>query len=375
MKYYIIAGEASGDLHASALMGALKKLDPGARFRCYGGDLMKAQGAELVKHFRDLAFMGFWEVITHLRIILSNIRFCKKDILRFSPDVLILVDYPGFNLRMASFAARKRIRVFYYISPQLWAWHSSRVEVIKKYVERMFVILPFEEKFYRDHGCTVDFVGHPLMDAVTGSRIYPSRDEFLVANGFTDNPIIALLPGSRRQEIRRMLRVMIRVIPRFPGYQFIVAMAPAIPEVFYLRIIEGDRLNLVSGQTYELLKHSEAALVTSGTATLETALMDIPQVVCYRASRISFLIARLLVHVKFISLVNLIMGKEVVKELIQHFLTPDNLTEELNKILDPGQRQRIRQEYSHLKTMLGGEGASGRAAALMIQYLSAKTVR
>jgi len=370
MRYYLIAGEASGDLHASNLMKELKKQDPGADFRCWGGDLMQQQGGELVKHYRDLAFMGFLEVVTHLKEINENLKFCEKDLLHFRPDVIILVDYPGFNMRIARFAHRHGIRVFYYISPQLWAWRSSRVRLIRKFVDRMFVILPFEKNFYAGYDYSVDFVGHPLLDVIHDTMPVLSKAEFLAINGLSDDPIIALLPGSRKMEIGKILRIMLSVIPYYKEYQFAVAAAPSIPEQFYNEILQGTSVKLLTNQTYDLLKHSTAALVTSGTATLESALMGVPQVVCYKGNFLSYAIARKIVHVKYISLVNLIAGKALVKELIQQGLTTGNLIEELNNILHNFEFQvRIKESYKELLKLLGGEGASERTATLMIQYL------
>lgn len=371
MKYYIIAGEASGDLHASNLMRALKTEDPQAEFRCWGGDLMQEAGGTVVKHYRDLAFMGFLEVALNIRTILRNFRFCEKDMISWKPDVVILVDYPGFNLRMARFACAHGFRVFYYISPQLWAWRSSRVKKIKRYVERMFVILPFEQEFYRKYGYEVDFVGHPLPDAIdheTTNASGTGEDLTALSGG---RPVIALLPGSREQEISAILQIMLKVIPEFPEYSFIIGAAPAIPASFYRSLTAGYDVKLVEGRTHDLLRIAVAALVTSGTATLETALFRVPQVVCYKGSALSFWIARQVVNVRFISLVNLIMDRETVKELIQHEFTPRRLTTELQHILEEDQRSRILADYARLAEILGGKGASARAARLMVQYLQA----
>lgn len=364
MKYYIIAGEASGDLHASNLMKALKKLDSNAQFRCWGGDLMKAQGAELVKHYRDLAFMGFTEVIMNLKTILGNIDFCKKDISLHKPDVLILVDYPGFNLRIAEFAKQQGIKVFYYISPQIWAWKQSRVHKIKNVVDRMFVILPFEKDFYAKFEYKVDFVGHPLLDAVQDDSLLPDSPDIR-----SKKPIIALLPGSRKQEIATMLPLMLKMVGHYPGYQFIVAGAPSQTDEYYQTFIQDADVKIVYNQTYRLLKQATAALVTSGTATLETALFGVPEVVCYKGGTISYMIARQLIKVKYISLVNLIMDKEIVKELIQNDLNEKNLKLELDKLLDPSSRKQLLENYSLLKEKLGGMGASAKTAELMISYL------
>jgi lipid-A-disaccharide synthase len=363
VKYYIIAGEASGDLHSSNLMKELKKRDADASFRCWGGDLMREQGADLVKHYRDLAFMGFTEVIMNLKTILGNIDFCKKDILEHRPDVLILVDYPGFNLRIAEFAKQQNIKVFYYISPQVWAWKQSRVHKIKRIVDRMFVILPFEKEFYKKFDYNVDFVGHPLLDAVKDDTLLSSNDIK------SEKPVIALLPGSRKQEISVMLPLMLTMVKFFPEYQFVIAGAPSQNKEYYEEFIKDADIKIVYNQTYPLLKKAEAALVTSGTATLETALFGVPEVVCYKGGKISYLIAKQLIKVKYISLVNLIMDKEIVKELIQNELNEKNLKTELDKLLKPESRKRMLEDYMVLKEKLGGSGASGKTAELMINYL------
>ena len=342
-------------------------------FRCWGGDLMQQQGAELVKHYRDLAYMGFIEVVSHLSTILRNFRLCEKDLLAFQPDLLILVDYPGFNLRMARFAALHGIRVFYYISPQLWAWRSSRVKSVRKWVEKMFVILPFEKEFYARFGYQVEYAGHPLLDVINEEMKLKSRQEFLSFNELPDRKIIALLPGSRKMEIEKMLRIMIGVRSAFTEYQFIIAAAPSIPMDFYKDILQGTDLTPVMNQTYDLLRHASAALVTSGTATLETALMNVPQVVCYKGNALSYLIARRLVHVEYISLVNLITGRMLVPELIQKDLNRKNMVRELTAILEDGPiRQSMINGYGELKQLLGGCGASARVAGLMIQYFKQK---
>jgi lipid-A-disaccharide synthase len=368
MKYYIIAGEASGDLHASNLMKALKKVDTNATFRCWGGDLMKAQGAYLVKHYRDLAFMGFTEVAVNIRTILGNINFCRKDILDHKPDALILVDYPGFNLRIAEFAHNVGIKVFYYISPQVWAWKKSRVFKIKKFVDRMFVILPFEKDFYARYDFEADFVGHPLLDMIEDLPAN-NEQEFRQKNRLPDKPIIALLPGSRKQEIRKMLPLMLAVIPDFEEYQFVIAGAPSVESEFYTGLIGNDKVLLLTGQTHRLLQNAYAALVTSGTATLETALFNVPEVVCYKGGFISYQIAKRVIDksiIKYISLVNLIMDKEVVKELIQNELTTANLKIALENITsDLNCREQIFADYSILKEKLGGPGASAKTAELI----------
>lgn len=365
MKYYIIAGEASGDLHGSNLMKALLQKDPQAEFRFWGGDLMQKQGGTLVKHYRDLAFMGFLEVAMNLRTILNNIKFCKEDIKNNKPDVLILVDYPGFNLRIAKYAKELGIKVIYYISPQLWAWKEGRVEIIKKYVDEMMVILPFEEDFYKKHGVHSHFVGHPLLDAISSLQEIDKND-FKKENDLNDKEIIALLPGSRKQEVEKMLELMLSVRPYFSDYQFVIAGAPSLPKEFYQKYVD-DNVHFVSNKTYDLLRCSKAALVTSGTATLETALLNIPEVVCYRGSKISYAIAKRLVkNINYISLVNLIMDREVVKELIQNDLNTKNLVEELHKILYGNQREKVLKDYELLREKLGGKGASEKAAEIIL---------
>lgn len=365
MKYYIIAGEASGDLHGSNLMKSLKLKDPNAQFRFWGGDLMQSQGGELVKHYRDLAFMGFIEVVQNLGTILKNIKICKKDIENYQPDVLILVDYPGFNLRIAKFAKSLGIKVIYYISPQLWAWKEGRVETIKKYVDEMLVILPFEKDFYKKHQVEAHFVGHPLLDAISGLEPVVEAD-FKKENHLNDLPIIALLPGSREQEVKKMLELMLSVRPYFKKYQFVIAGAPSLPKSFYQQFVDED-VHFVSNKTYDLLRVSKAALVTSGTATLETALLNTPEVVCYRSSKISYAIAKRLVkHIKYISLVNLIMDREVVKELIQNDLNTNNLVSELKKILEGNFRDNMLHDFSELRKILGGSGASDVAADIIV---------
>ncbi len=379
MKYYIIAGEASGDLHGSNLIKALRQEDPAGEFRVWGGDLMEAAGGVLVKHYRDLAFMGFWEVVANLRTILNNISFCKEDIRHFQPDVLILIDYPGFNLRMAKWARPAGFKVFYYISPQLWAWHSSRVHQIKANVDRMFVILPFEEEFYQGYNFPVDFVGHPLLDVIDQR---PPTPGFRKDHQLDDRPIIALLPGSRRQEISRMLSVMLETVSRFPEFQFAIAGAPSIPDEVYTSIIAQTatrqpvskaaltEVKLIRNQTYDLLANAYAAAVTSGTATLEAGLFRVPQVVCYRGSRISYYIARRLVNVSYISLVNLIMEEPLVEELIQDDFRPSRLAEEIRRLSAPSIRDQMLKGYDTLRKKLGHSGASARAARLMTTYLS-----
>ncbi len=369
MKYYIIAGEASGDLHASNLMKEIKNKDTQAEFRFWGGDLMQAQGGTLVKHYRDLAFMGFAEVLMNLRTILGNISIAKKDIETYRPDAVILVDYPGFNLRIAEFVKKLGIKVYYYISPQIWAWKSNRVHKIKKVVDKMFVILPFEEEFYQRYDYKVDFVGNPLLDSLNH---LPSIDEakFRAEHSLDERPIIAVLPGSRTQEIKVKLPLMLSVEKDFPEYQFVVAGAPSQPIENY-RKITGENLKIVENKTYDLLRISHAALVTSGTATLETALLKIPEVVCYKGNPISYEIGkRIIKNIRFISLVNLIMDREVVKELIQYELTYETIKHELNLILNSSKREQMLKDYDELYHKLGGIGASERTANLIVQDLN-----
>jgi len=367
LKYYIISGEASGDLHASNLMKSLKVEDSHAEFRFWGGDLMEAVGGTLVKHYRDLAFMGFAEVVMNLRTILSNIKYCKKDLLEYAPDVLILVDYPGFNLRIAEFAKNNGITVHYYISPQIWAWKENRISKIKRDVDQMYVILPFEKEFYEDkHNFPVHFVGHPLLDAIANRKpINPAK--FSKDNGLNEKPIIALLPGSRKQEITKMLSVMLQMAPKFPDHQFVIAGAPSQELSFYKTFLKDENVAIVENKTYDLLSVSSAALVTSGTATLETALFKIPEVVCYKGNEISYQIGKRLVNVKYISLVNLILDKEVVTELIQDEFNETNLENELFKILDHKEREIMFDHYYQLEQILGGKGASDNTAKLIIK--------
>jgi lipid-A-disaccharide synthase len=370
MKYYIIAGEASGDLHGSNLIKELKRLDPEADFRCWGGDLMRDAGATLVKHYKDLAFMGFIEVVGNLRTIFRNLTFCKEDILRYRPDALILVDYPGFNLRIAKWAHEQGLRVIYYISPQVWAWKEGRVRQIKACVDKMLVILPFEEAFYKRWDYGVEYVGHPLVEVVDSYKLQATSDE-----GQGASPIVALLPGSRKQEILKKLPIMLAVSRDFPDHQFIVAKAPGVEETFYRDLLAGyPNVSSVGNRTYALLSRAVAACVTSGTATLETALFGVPEVVCYKGNALSYQIARRLIKVKYISLVNLIMDKEVVKELIQDELTAENLAKELGCLLrDPQRKIQLQHDYSALKDLLSlGGHASANAARSIVNFLRKK---
>lgn len=372
MKYYVIAGEASGDLHGSNLIREIRKNDPAAVFRGWGGDRMQEQGTTLVKHYRELAFMGFVEVLMNLRTILRNLEFCKKDILDNKPDVLILVDYPGFNLRIARWAKAQGIRVVYYIAPQVWAWKENRVKSMKQCIDLMLVILPFEKEYFRNKwNWEVTYVGHPLAE-VTAAAIAAGSGEAL-----STRPVIALLPGSRRQEISKKLPVMLEMSKRFPHYQFIVAKAPGTDESFYQEILKPyPEVRFVQDRTYPLLLQAKAALVTSGTATLETALLGVPEVVCYKGSSISYQIARRVIKVKYISLVNLIMDREIVRELIQDALTPANLEAELRSLLDDKVRtQKMQADYARLRALLQeGGNASVTAAAHIHRFLSGGAV-
>ena len=367
MKYYIIAGEASGDLHASNLMKALKEKDIHTQFRFWGGDLMQNIGGDLVKHYRDLAFMGFAEVLMNLRTILNNIKFCKQDIINYRPDILILVDYPGFNMRIAEFAKQKKIPVHYYISPQIWAWKENRIKKIKRDVDQMYVILPFEKEFYeKKHNFPVHFVGHPLLDAIA-DRDQFDIEKFKKDNGLNNKSIIALLPGSRKQEITKMLSVMLKMVDKFSDFQFVIAGAPSQDLEFYKKITNKKEVSIVENKTYDLLSISFAALVTSGTATLETALFKVPEVVCYKGNEISYQIGKRLVkNIKYISLVNLILDKEAVTELIQGDFNEKRLEDELFKILDHKKREKIFDNYYELEKKLGGKGASELTAELII---------
>jgi len=377
MKYYIIAGEASGDLHGSNLIRQLKKHDHSARVRCWGGDKMEQAGAELVKHYRDLAFMGFAEVAKNLGTILQNLKFCKQDILQFNPDALILIDYPGFNLRIARWAKQHGLKVIYYISPQVWAWKEDRVRSMKKNIDKMIVIIPFEKDYFKNKwNWNVEYVGHPLVEVIesyksgVGSEESTKRNSPLTTH---HSPLIALLPGSRKQEIAKKLPIMLEVSRSFPDHQFVVAEAPSVEDEFYQNLAKGySNVSAVKNQTYDLLMQARAALVTSGTATLETALFGVPEVVCYKGSSISYQIAKRVIKVKYISMVNLIMNKPVVKELIQHDLTVEKLKHELHELLTNEKRiAEMNKDYAELKKILSGRGnASANAAKSIVDFLS-----
>ena len=372
MKYYIIAGEASGDLHGSNLIRALRAQDVKADVRCWGGSLMEEAGGTLVKHYKEMAFMGFSEVLANLRTILRNIRFCKEDIDTFRPDVIIFIDYSGFNLRIAKWARENNYRTNYYISPQIWASREGRIKKIKRDIDAMYVILPFEKDFYeKKYDFPVYFVGHPLIDAL-GDKTAKDTEIFIKENLLLpDKPIIALLPGSRKQEVEKTLQVMLSVTSAFPGYQFVIGGAPSLDKDFYTPYLKDPKVGFVTNKTYPLLRNSHAALVTSGTATLETALMKIPQVVCYKGNWLSYQIAKRIITLNYISLVNLIMDREVVKELIQADLNTENLRHELQNILEGSRRQAQLEAYEELEIKLGGKGASEKTAALIIEGLKA----
>ncbi len=383
MRYYIIAGEASGDLHGSNLIKELQLLDATANFRGWGGDKMQTAGTELVKHYRDLAFMGFTEVLKNLPTILGNIKFCKKDILQFKPDVLILVDYPGFNLRIAKWAKQQGLKVVYYISPQVWAWKASRVKSMKECIDKMLCILPFEKKYYKEKwNWEVEYVGHPLVQVIDEFRntssefsvLSSSNSKGLDSELTTNNyKLIALLPGSRKQEILIKLPIMLKVAAQFPDYKFVVAKAPGIEESFYDDLLTPYKnVSSIADQTYLLLSEAKAALVTSGTATLETALFGVPEIVCYKGGAISYQIAKRLIKIKYISLVNLIMDREVVKELIQDELTVENCMSELNFLLfDVDKQLQVNRDYTALKNLLSeGGNASAKAARSIYTFLT-----
>lgn len=366
LKWYIIAGEASGDLHGANLIKEIRKAHPDSEFRCWGGDRMEKEGATIVKHYRDLAFMGFLEVLLNLKTILRNIKFCKQDINQYKPDAVVLIDYPGFNLRIAEYAKSSGTKVFYYISPQVWAWKSSRVHEIKAHVDRLFAILPFEKQWFANYDYDVEFVGHPLLDEIDFSS--ENRAQFLDINNLPDKPIIAIVPGSRKQEIRKMLPLMLSAASQFENHQAVIAGAPSMDDQVYAPYLHAG-VSIVKGQTYGLFSSAEKGFVTSGTATLEAALHGMPQVVCYKGGQVSYQIARRLVKINYISLVNLIMDREVVKELIQNQLTVDAMVQELRKFDSPEALSSIKAEYMALREKLGGSGASEKTAKSMLKIL------
>jgi lipid-A-disaccharide synthase len=377
MKYYIIAGEASGDLHGSNLIREIKKKDISAEFRGWGGSLMQEAGADIVKDYRDLAFMGFTEVIRNLPTILKNIKFCKSDISKFNPDEVIFIDYPGFNLRIAEWAHKTGFKTIYYISPQVWAWKESRVKSIRTNIDKMLVILPFEKAFFQKWNYETEYVGHPLVEVIEQFKNSPeaTKPPVLYLSGGapvqTSLPLIALLPGSRKQEILKKLPIMLKASLAFPDYQFVVAEAPGQDSIFYDEILKNyPRAARVRNQTYSLLAHALAACVTSGTATLETALFGVPELICYKGSNVSYQIAKRLIKVKYISLVNLIMNKPVVKELIQDEMNAENIVTELKKLIsDESYRSRINKDYADLRALLSqGGNASEKAAEFIVDY-------
>ncbi|MDR0429706.1 MAG: lipid-A-disaccharide synthase [Tannerellaceae bacterium] len=375
MRYYLIAGEASGDLHASNLMKALTEVDPEANFRFLGGGLMEAAGGTLVKHYREMAYMGFIPVLMNLRTILHNMKMCQDDIRAYQPDVVILIDYPGFNLKIAKYVKKVlQLPVYYYISPKIWAWKKYRINDFRRYIDKMFCILPFEKGFYRGLGYPVDYVGNPTVDAVARfiERQDDLSDTFLEEEKLTKKPVLALLAGSRRQEIKDNLPTMLEVAAAFPDYQPVIAGAPGIDETYYAQYIGSHPVKIVFGKTYSLLYHSKAALVTSGTATLETSLFKVPQVVCYYTplGKIAGFVFRNFFHTKYISLVNLIAGKEVVQELFADRFSQAAIRAELSRILyDMEYRNYMLSGYDHVILTLGTPGASERTARLIYQYL------
>ena len=375
MKYYLIAGEASGDLHASNLMKSLKEQDKNADFRFFGGDLMAAQGGTMVKHYKETAFMGFAPVIVNAKTILNNLKLCKKDIAAYRPDAVILVDYPGFNLKIAKFVKTQlSIPIFYYISPKVWAWKEYRIKSFKKYVDEMLSILPFEVNFYTKHDYRVHYVGNPSVDEID-SRDYKNEtfSEFIAANELPDRPIIALLAGSRKQEISRNLPSMLQAVKGFEGYQFIIAGAPGIESHFYDEFTKELPSKVLFNQTYRILAQSQAALVTSGTATLETALLNVPQAVCYRTPmpKLLYWAFKNILHTPYISLVNLICDREIVKEFFAKFFTVENIRKELIRLLHvKNYRKNMLDNYAEMRQILGGAGASKKAAGIIIEKIS-----
>ena len=373
MRYYLIAGEASGDLHGSNLMKGLLRNDPQAEFRFWGGDLMAAVGGRdrLAKHYRDASFFGIGEIVRRLPTVLSQIGECKRDIAAYAPDVLILIDYPGFNFRMAKFAHERGIRVFYYISPKVWAWKEHRVERIRRYVDKLFIIFPFEVAYFAGKGIDAVYEGNPLMDAVAERcAAMPPREEFLQANGLGGRPVIALLAGSRRSEVRNNLPFMTALAELVPEHDFVLAAVPWLGTELYAALLAGSRIVCLYDKTYEVVRYADAAVVTSGTATLETALIGTPEVVCYRTDALTVWAGRRLLKIPYISLVNLVMDREIVKELIQQDMTPERAAAELRTILPGGaQRERMLADYGSLRERIGGPGASERVAARMVELL------
>ncbi len=371
MKYYIISGEASGDLHGSNLMKAIYRQDPNAEIRFWGGDLMQSVGGTMVKHIRDLAIMGFVEVVAHLRTVLANIKLCKQDILAFNPDAVIFIDYPGFNLRIAKFTHSHGFKNFYYISPQVWAWKKGRIKTMRKVLDKMFVILPFEKPFYdKNNVSNVEYVGHPLLDAVADFKSVNKEDDFRKQHNLDDRPIIALMPGSRKMELRKMMSTMADLASRHPEYNFVIAGMTLLGDSFYKPFLTSENVTLVYNQTYLLLQSAFAGVITSGTATLEAALFHLPQVVCYRANAFTVALAKRFAKVNYISLVNLIADKPVVRELIQKDLNKNTLETEFSKITkDKNNRMAMIAEYDNIEKMLGSKGVSDKAVEAILKTL------
>ncbi|HNX65863.1 MAG TPA: lipid-A-disaccharide synthase [Bacteroidales bacterium] len=372
MRYFILSGEPSGDLHGSNLVRSLLREDPDAEIACWGGELMEQAGARLLKHYRDLAFMGVWEVIINLRTVLSNFKTCREQISGFNPDVVILIDYPGFNLRIAKYVKKLGIKVYYYISPKFWAWNESRVNRVKRSVDRMYIIFPFEVDFYHRHGYDAHYIGNPLVDEVENRKSFmPQQNDILASLGLGGKPVIALLSGSRKQEVVSILPQMVKVIKDFPEYDFVITAVSHIPEKIYKDITGDIPVKIVTGKTYEILSVAEAALVTSGTATLETALFNVPQVVCYCTSALTYQLSKMVIKVNYISLVNLIMNREIIVELIQKDLNTERLRNELSYIISGGsKREKMLDDYSSLHSILGGPGASSRIAGDIVKTLN-----
>ncbi len=371
MKYFIIAGEPSGDLHGSNLVRNLFSADPAAEISCWGGDMMKDAGAVLLKHYNETAFMGAWEVLVNIRKVRANFADCRRQITEMMPDVVILIDYPGFNLRIARYAKGLGLKVFYYIAPKLWAWREGRVKLIRAFTDRLYIIFPFETSFFARHGCEAHYLGNPLIDQIETYRAgAPARESLMASLGLEDKPVIALLSGSRQQEIKHILPAMVSVARSLPDYQFVIAAMGHLPEDLYRRALGSMPVKVITNRTYEILSVAEAALVASGTATLEAALFDVPQVVCYRTSRVTYRLAKLVIKVRFISLANLIMDREIVRELVQNDLSQKNLHRELLNIISSGYRHDIiKSDYRQLRKVLGESGASSRIASDMVQNL------
>jgi len=374
MRYYIIAGEASGDLHGSNLIKGIRKIDSSAQIRCWGGDLMKEAGAELVKHYKEGAIMGFVEVVANLGKLAKNLNDCKNDIINYNPDVVVLIDYPGFNFRIAQFAKERGMRVFYYIAPKVWAWKEKRVHKLKKYVDRLFIIFPFEIEYFKKWGIDAIYRGNPLLDSVDNHRSADeTKEAFQKRTGIgSAETTVALLAGSRRGEIKYLLPRMMQVAEKYPHYRFLLACAPSMEREFYESIIgkKCSNIKLLFGETYSILRHSDAAIINSGTASLEAALIGVPQVVCYGGNEISYQIAKRVVKLKYISLANLIMDKGLFKELIQHDCTPQKISQELDNLLDNCvYREKMMADYRNVRDVLGGKGASEKVARAMIEEL------